>query len=187
MLVPRKRLAEAELLAVKKAESFVIGDPFDPATTLGPVATRAAQERVRGYIDIGIKEGLRLLTGGPDMPNGLRRGYYIRPTVFSGSNSSRLAQEEIFGPVIIIIPFDDEEDAIRIANDTVYGLAAGIWCKDADRARAIGARLRTGRVRINGARLDKRGVHGGFKLSGVGREWGRFGIEEFLEYRAYYG
>jgi aldehyde dehydrogenase (NAD+) len=186
MLVPRERLAEAEEMAVKAAKSLVIGDPFDPATTLGPVATLAARDRVRNYINMGIQEGLRLLTGGPEAPEGFDRGYYIRPTIFSGANSSRLAQEEIFGPVIIIIPFDGEEDAIRIANDTVYGLAGAVWSKDEARAFRVADRLRTGRVRVNGGMLDKRGVHGGFKLSGFGREWGRVGVEEFLEYRAIY-
>lgn len=186
MLVPRKLLAEAESLAKATAESLVIGDPFDPATTLGPLSTKAAHDRVRNYIRVGMEEGLRLLTGGAEMPEGISKGYYVRPTIFSGVNSSRLAQEEIFGPVIIIIPFDDEEDAIRIANETVYGLAGAVWSADKARAYRVADRLRTGRVRVNGGALDKRGVHGGFKLSGVGREWGRVGVEEFLEYRAIY-
>jgi len=187
MLVPRERLAEAEAIAVKKAESFVIGDPFDPATTLGPVATAAAHERVRGYIRSGQEEGVRLLTGGTEPPKGLNRGYYVRPTIFSGDNTSRVAREEVFGPVVVIIPFDDEADAIRIANDTPYGLGAGVWSKDTERAHKVANQIRAGRVRVNGAPLNKRGVHGGFKLSGVGREWGRFGIEEFTEYQSVMG
>ncbi|WP_029001036.1 aldehyde dehydrogenase family protein [Azohydromonas australica] len=187
MLVPRQRLKEAEELAVRKAQSYVLGDPLDPATTLGPVATAAARERVRGYIRSGLEEGVRMLTGGPQPPEGLSRGYFVKPTIFSGDNRCRIAREEIFGPVVVIIPFDDESDAVAIANDSVYGLAAGVWCGDTDRARSIASRLRVGRVRINGAPLNKRGTHGGFKLSGVGREWGRFGIEEFLEYKSVIG
>jgi acyl-CoA reductase-like NAD-dependent aldehyde dehydrogenase len=187
MLVPRERLLEAEAIAVAKAESFVIGDPFDPRTTLGPVATAAAYDRVRTYIQIGIDEGARLLTGGVERPAGIDRGYYVRPTIFSGDNQGRIAREEIFGPVVVIIPFDNEEDAIEIANDSPYGLAAAVWCADEARARVVAMRLRVGRVRINGAPLDKRGVHGGFKLSGVGREWGRIGIEEFTEYQSVIG
>jgi acyl-CoA reductase-like NAD-dependent aldehyde dehydrogenase len=187
MLVPRQRLKEAEELAVNTAQGYVLGDPFDPGTMLGPVATAAARDRVRGYIRSGLEEGEHMLTGGPDAPQGLNRGYYVRPTIFSGDNTSRIAREEIFGPVVIIIPFDDEADAVRIANDSPYGLAAGVWCADAERARSIAIRLRAGRVRINGAPLNKRGAHGGFKQSGVGREWGRIGIEEFLEYQSVMG
>jgi aldehyde dehydrogenase (NAD+) len=187
MLIPLDRLKEAEALAVRTAESYVLGDPFDPKTTLGPVSTAAARDRVRGHIRAGLDEGVRMLTGGPEAPEGVSRGWFVRPTVFSGDNNSRVAREEIFGPVIVIIPFKDEADAIAIANDSPYGLAGGVWCRDAERARQIASKLRTGRVRINGAPLDKRGTHGGFKLSGVGREWGRIGIEEFLEYKSVMG
>lgn len=187
MLVPQERLKEAEALAIKKAQSFVLGDPLDPKTTLGPVITAAARDRVRGYIRSGLEEGVRMLCGGPEAPDNLTRGWYVPPTIFSGDNTSRVAREEIFGPVIVIIPFKDEADAIAIANDSVYGLAAGVWAGSDEKARAVAAQLRVGRVRINGAPLSKRGTHGGFKLSGVGREWGRIGIEEFLEYQSVIG
>jgi acyl-CoA reductase-like NAD-dependent aldehyde dehydrogenase len=187
VLVPRKRLRDAEEIAVRKAGSYVLGDPWNDKTTLGPVSTAAARDRVRGYIRSGLEQGARMLCGGPDAPEGLPRGWFVKPTVFSGDNSLRIAREEIFGPVVVIIPYDDEAQAIEIANDSVYGLAGAVWCADPERARTIAARLRTGRVRINGAALSKRGTHGGFKLSGYGREWGRFGIEEFLEYQSIYG
>ena len=187
MLVPRARLQEAEELAMRKAQSYVLGDPYDAKTTLGPVATAAARDRVRGYIRSGQEQGVRMLCGGAEQPDGITRGYYVKPTIFSGDNTSRIAREEIFGPVVVIMPFDNDEQAIQIANDTPYGLGGGVWCADTERARAIALRLRAGRVRVNGAPLNKRGTHGGFKTSGVGREWGRFGIEEFLEYQSIMG
>jgi aldehyde dehydrogenase (NAD+) len=187
MLVPRARLAEAEAIAVRRASAYVMGDPWDPKTTLGPVSTAAARERVRGYIRSGQEQGARMLCGGAEAPEGLSRGWFVRPTVFSGDNTLRIAREEIFGPVVVIIPYDDEPQAIAIANDSIYGLAGAVWCADPERARGIATQLRTGRVRINGAPLAKNGTHGGFKLSGYGREWGRFGIEEFLEYQSIYG
>ncbi|WP_326761719.1 aldehyde dehydrogenase family protein [Streptomyces phaeochromogenes] len=184
VLVPRSRLAEAEAIAVRKAESYVLGDPYDPATTLGPVANVHQRQRIRDYIRSGLDEGVRLLTGGPDAPEGLDRGFFVRPTVFCGDNTSRIAREEIFGPVVVIIPFDSEEEAFEIANDTQYGLAGAIWAGDDDRARALARNLRTGRIRINGSAVNQRAPHGGFKLSGIGREFGRYGIEEFLEYKS---
>lgn len=184
VLVPRGRLEQAAAVAEEKASSYVLGDPFDPATTLGPVTTAGQFDRVRGYIRTGLDEGARLVAGGLDMPSGVTRGYFVKPTVFVGDNSMRVAREEIFGPVVVIIPFDTDEDAIALANDSDYGLAAGVWCGDDERAREIATQLRVGRVRINGSAVNRRAPHGGFKLSGIGREWGRFGIEEFLEYQS---
>jgi aldehyde dehydrogenase (NAD+) len=187
MLVPRARLAEAEDLAVDKAESFVLGDPLDPATTLGPVISKPQRDRIREYIRSGQDDGVRMLIGGPDAPAGLDRGYYVTPTIFSGDNNARLAREEIFGPVLMMIPFDGEEDAVAIANDSAYGLAGAIWSGDPEHARAVAARVRTGRIRINGTPINMKAPHGGFKLSGIGREMGRYGIEEFLEYKSVIG
>ncbi|MEN2738388.1 aldehyde dehydrogenase family protein [Microbacterium sp. X-17] len=184
VLVPASRLREAEDAAVAVAQSYVIGDPYDAGTTLGPVATHDQHVRVRSLIRSGINEGARLLTGGDEAPDGLDRGYYVRPTVFTGSNDLTIAQEEIFGPVVTIIPFRDEEDAVRIANDSKYGLAGAVWAGDDDHARTVAKRLRTGRVRINGSPINPRAPHGGFKLSGLGRENGVYGIEEFLEYQS---
>jgi aldehyde dehydrogenase (NAD+) len=187
ILVPRARLAEAEELAAAKAASFIVGDPTDPETHLGPLANKDQYERVRGHISRAIDDGVRLVTGGLERPEGLDVGYYVRPTVFSGTNDDRIAREEVFGPVVVLIPFDDEEHAIRIANDSDYGLAGGVWAADAEHARAVARRIRTGRVRINGTPLDMRAPHGGLKLSGIGREMGRHGIDDYLEYQAIHG
>lgn len=185
MIVPAALMDRVSEIAKARAESYVIGDPADEKTTLGPVANADQFERVRNYIRLGISEGATTVTGGEDLPETVERGYFIRPTVFSGvNNKMRIAQEEIFGPVLSIIPFDTDEEAIEIANDTSYGLGAAVWSGDADRAREVAGRLRAGRVRVNGGPVNRRAPHGGFKQSGVGREGGRFGIEEFLDLKA---
>ena len=187
LLVPRSRLTEAEGIAKTVAESYVVGDPLDPATTLGPVVSEVQRDRVRAHIQRAIDEGVRLVTGGTESPEGIDRGFYVRPTIFSGDNSTHIAQEEVFGPVVVIIPFEDEADAISIANDSQYGLAGGVWAADRERARGIARRIRTGRVRINGTPINMKAPHGGFKFSGIGREMGRIGIEDYLEYKAVHG
>ena len=167
MLVPREQLAEAEQVAVKAAESFTPGDPFDESTRLGPLVSDAQRERVRGYIEKGEAEGAKLLTGGAAPPEGLERGYFVRPTVFSEvTPEMTIAQEEIFGPVLVIQPYEGEDDAVRIANDTVYGLAGGVWSADADRAIAVAKRIRTGQIEINGGAFNPIAPFGGYKQSG---------------------
>jgi acyl-CoA reductase-like NAD-dependent aldehyde dehydrogenase len=184
MLVPRARLAEVESIAAQKAATYVLGDPFDPETTLGPVVTRAQRDRVRAMIQSGIDDGARLIAGGPEGPEGLDTGYFVKPTIFTSEPNTRIARDEIFGPVVTIIPFDSEEEAITIANDSKYALAGAVWAATPERARNVALRIRTGRIRINGSPVNTRAPHGGFKLSGIGRENGRYGIEEFLEYQS---
>ncbi|WP_129663400.1 aldehyde dehydrogenase family protein [Phytoactinopolyspora endophytica] len=187
LVVPRSRLADVERLAVAAAESFVPGDPFDPATTVGPLVSDVQRERVREYISKGIEEGAWLLTGGVEPPDGLDQGYFVRPTVFTDVDPrSVIAQEEIFGPVLVIIPYDDEDHAVEIANGTAYGLTSGVWSTDRDRAAAFARRMRTGVVFINGATLNPLAPFGGYKQSGNGRELGRLAIDEFLEVKAVY-
>ena len=181
MLVPRSRLKEAEDIAVTAAETYTPGDPFDADTRLGPLVSDVQRKRVRGYIEKGIEEGAKLLTGGPDAPDGLDKGYYVKPTVFSDvRNDMTIAQEEIFGPVLSIIPYEDEDEAVTIANDTIYGLAAGVWSGDPDRAKKVARQIRSGQVEVNGGAFNPMAPFGGFKQSGHGRELGKFAIEEFL-------
>lgn len=185
MLVPRSKLAEAEQVAVKVAESFTPGDPFEKTSRIGPLVSETQRERVRNYIRKGIEEGAKLLTGGPEPPEGLEKGYFVRPTVFSEVRSDMtIAQEEIFGPVLAILPYDSEEEAIRIANDTVYGLAGGVWSGDPERAKRVARQIRTGQVEINGGPFNPLAPFGGYKQSGHGRELGKYGLEEFLNVKA---
>jgi aldehyde dehydrogenase (NAD+) len=185
MLVPREKLAEAEEIAAKTAEGFTPGDPFEDSTRLGPLVSATQRERVRGYIEKGEAEGAKLLTGGAAPPEGLDRGYFVRPTVFSEvTPEMTIAQEEIFGPVLVIQPYDDEDDAVRIANDTVYGLAGGVWSGDRERAVAVARRIRAGQIEINGGAFNPLAPFGGYKQSGHGREHGRHGIEELLQVKS---
>jgi betaine-aldehyde dehydrogenase len=185
MLVPRARHDEAVRLAKEEAESFTIGDPRSGQFRYGPLVSKAQQERVRGYIRSGVEEGATLVTGGADQPAALPRGYYVMPTVFSNVKSGmRIAQEEIFGPVLTIIPYEDENDAVRIANDTIYGLGGAVWSRDVERAKRVARRIRTAQLDINGAPFNPIAPFGGCKQSGNGRELGRYGLEEFLEPKA---
>jgi aldehyde dehydrogenase (NAD+) len=188
MLVPRTRLAETAAIAKQTAEATIVGDPHGEKTNLGPVASRAQFEKIQRLIEKGIAEGAEVVAGGPGRPPGLERGYYVRPTVFSNvRNEMTIAREEIFGPVLCIIPYETEEEAIRIANDTPYGLSGYVSSADPERAFRVASRLRTGNVHLNGATVDYAAPFGGYKQSGNGREWGEFGFEEFLEIKAVMG
>jgi aldehyde dehydrogenase (NAD+) len=186
MLVPATRVADAERIAADEVEAnYQPSDPFADGARLGPLSSQAQVERVTGYIQKGIDEGAKLVTGGPERPVGFEQGYYVRPTVFSGvSNDMTIAQEEIFGPVLSIIAYDDEDQAARIANDSVYGLSGGVWAADAERAQAFARRVRTGQIEVNGGAFNPSAPFGGFKNSGYGREYGPHGFEEFLEIKA---
>ncbi|MCQ4083286.1 aldehyde dehydrogenase family protein [Streptomyces sp. RB6PN25] len=181
MLVDAEGYDEAVALAAAAAAKYVPGDPTDPATRMGPLVNAKQRDRVRGYITRGIEEGARLVVGGPEAPEGRKRGFYVRPTVFADVRPGMtIAQEEIFGPVLSILRYEDEDEALRIANGTVYGLAGAVWCDDEERAVAFARRMDTGQVDINGGRFNPLAPFGGYKQSGTGRELGAHGLAEFL-------
>ncbi len=185
MLVPEAKYEEAKALAAEAAKAYAPGDPMSETTRLGPLSSAAQLDRVRGYINKAVSEGAELVTGGAEAPEGLSGGYYVKPTIFGKVNpKSTLGQEEVFGPVLSIITYKDEEDAIRIANDTIYGLAGGVWSADTGRAQKVARRLRAGQIDINGGPFNMNAPFGGFKQSGHGREAGVYGLEEFLEYKS---
>ncbi len=185
MLVPRTRLAEAETAAAAVAEGMKVGDPFAEGTNLGPLASSAQRDRVQMYINKGIEEGATLIAGGLGAPEGLTTGFYVKPTVFSNvTNDMTIAQEEIFGPVLCILPYDTLDEAVEIANGTVYGLAGAVFSADKDKAIAIARRMKTGQVEVNGGAFNPNAPFGGYKQSGIGRELGEYGFEEFLEIKS---
>jgi aldehyde dehydrogenase (NAD+) len=188
MLVPRAKMAEVTVAARQASETTKVGDPLAEDTGLGPLASKAQFDKVQRLINKGVEEGAKLIAGGPGRPEGINRGYFVKPTVFADvKNDMTIAREEIFGPVLCIIPYDDEDDAIRIANDTPYGLSGFVTSGNRERAVRVAKRLRSGNVHINGARIDFGGCFGGYKQSGNGREWGEAGLEEFLELKAIFG
>ena len=185
MVVPAARQEEVLELARAAAEGFAPGDPADPATKLGPLVSAAQRERVRGYIATGLAEGARLVTGGAAAPAGRERGFFVAPTVFGGvAPDSRIAQEEIFGPVLSVLPYRDEDEALAIANDSDYGLHGAVWSADQGRAVAFARRVRTGQIDVNGAAYNPLAPFGGYKRSGVGREMGLPGLEEYQEIKS---
>ncbi|GAA1099661.1 aldehyde dehydrogenase family protein [Nocardiopsis metallicus] len=185
MLVHRDSYEEAVELAAAAAAKYAPGDPADEGTRMGPLVSAAQLDKVRSYVDLGVQEGARLVTGGSQPVEGRDSGYYVSPTVFADvRNDMRIAQEEIFGPVLALIAYDTVEEAVEIANDTVYGLSAGVWSGDPDEGLAVARRLRAGQVELNGGALNPRAPFGGYKRSGNGREWGLSGLEEFCEVKA---
>jgi aldehyde dehydrogenase (NAD+) len=182
LLVPRSRMAEAEAIAAAAVATFVVGNPFEDGTKLGPLASGAHRDRVQHHIRVGIEEGATLVAGGPGAPEGFETGFYVRPTVFSNVHPDMaVSREEIFGPVLVIVPYDTEADAIRIANDTPYGLSAGVWSGSAEHAQRVARKVNAGYIEVNGGKANSLAPFGGYKQSGIGREYGRYGFEEFLE------
>lgn len=188
MVVPRRRLSQVEELAATAAAQMTVGNPFDKATVLGPVANLAQFDKVQAMIGLGTAEGAKLVCGGSGRPESLSRGYFVKPTIFSEVRPGmRIAQEEIFGPVLCLVPYEDEHEAVRIANGTVYGLGAHVQSSDLDRARRVAGKIRAGQVHINHPAWDGFAPFGGYKQSGNGREYGVFGLEEYLETKAILG
>jgi aldehyde dehydrogenase (NAD+) len=184
ILAPRSRYEQVVQAVKTMMEGVAVGDPADPGTFIGPMVRADQQQRVRSYIELGIKEGARVVTGGPQVPEGLEGGFYVTPTLFADvDNSMRIAREEIFGPVLVVIPFDDEDDAVDIANDSEYGLGGGVWSTDPEHALNIARRVRTGSLAVNDAPTAFDGTFGGYKASGIGREFGAVGLNQYIEYK----
>jgi acyl-CoA reductase-like NAD-dependent aldehyde dehydrogenase len=183
MLVPAKRYNEVKDLAQAAIAKFTLGASLDENTRLGPLVSATQRDRVLAFIRQGLEEGAELVAGGPNKPD-FAQGYFVQPTVLRVKASDTLAREEIFGPVLVILTYEDEEEAIRIANDTIYGLGGGVWSVDLDHAVAVARQIRTGQVDINGAPFNGNAPFGGYKQSGNGRENGKYGLEEFLEFKA---
>ena len=187
MLVPAARLADAEALARQAAEQVIVGDPTAVSTTMGPVVSDLQRQRVTASVAGAVADGARVIAGGPGAPEGLERGFFVRPTVLGDvTTTMTVSRDEVFGPVLVLLPYRDEAEAIALANDTPYGLSAGVWSSDPDHARRVAGRLRAGQVKINGARTRDhlRAPFGGYGRSGIGRELGPFGLDEFLEIKA---
>ncbi|MFD3916105.1 aldehyde dehydrogenase [Streptomyces sp. NPDC058603] len=184
VLAPRSRYEEVVTALRDLLKGLKVGDPSEEDTFIGPLVRAEHQERVRSYIRLGVEEGARLVTGGPESPAGLERGNYVKPTLFADvDNGMRIAREEIFGPVLVVIPFEDEDDAVRIANDSEYGLSGGVWTADLERGLGIARRIRTGTFTVNGAPIGFDGPFGGYKTSGTGREYGAVGLAEYVEHK----
>ena len=188
MLVPISKIEDVIEIAKSALEKVKLGDPKSESTTIGPVVSKVQYDKIKNLIDTGIKEGATLISGGSNIPTGLDNGYYIEPTIFANvTNEMTIAKEEIFGPVLSILSYEDEEDAIKIANETIYGLSGYVSSENLERANKVARRLRTGNVHINNAPGDQSAPFGGYKMSGNGREWGEFGLEDFLEIKAVMG
>jgi aldehyde dehydrogenase (NAD+) len=188
MLVPRSKMAQVIAVARQATETTKAGDPLAEDSSVGPLASKSQFDKVQRLISKGIEEGATLVAGGPGRPEGLTKGYFVKPTVFADvRNDMTIAREEIFGPVLCIIPYENDDDAVRIANDTPYGLSGFVTSGDRERAGRVAKRLRSGNVHVNGAKVDFGGCFGGYKQSGNGREWGEAGLEEFLELKAIFG
>jgi acyl-CoA reductase-like NAD-dependent aldehyde dehydrogenase len=189
ILVPAARRDEFRDALASMMEGLVVGDPDDPATEIGPLVARRQQERVRGYIEKGRQEGARLVVGGTELPRGIERGWYVRPTLFADvDNRMTIAREEIFGPVLTVIPYRDDDDAVRIANDSDYGLSGSVWTADGERGLAVARRVRSGSFGVNQPySMDPAAPFGGVKASGIGRELGREGLETYVDTKAISG
>jgi aldehyde dehydrogenase (NAD+) len=185
MLVPESRYEEVAKLAAAEAAKYTLGDPLAETTKLGPVISKAQRESIVGFIKKGLDEGAELVAGGPELPEGLPKGWYVKPTIFGKVDpNSTIAKEEIFGPVLAILTYKDEDEAVRLANDSIYGLGGAVFSASDERAARVARRIRTGQIDINGGTFNLQAPFGGYKHSGYGREHGRIGLEEFLQFKA---